>query len=408
MSTPLSAHADTPDDLATRQHAIDQVRDQLKSNLADALTAQEQLAKSLRDNAKQQDGIRAKIDDANRRIAELDEQIAAEQREIQKTERRIEMERAQIRALARAMYVQPASLLVAVAQAHDLGDLLTRLADLSSAGGRARQLKQRLHEDLAQLDVAEAKLEVAREEQDRLRSGLRADLDKLVELEKKQLESARKLEDSIGKTRGELSTLDRQSTELSKQIADILQEQQNAIIAAAMQQVWDQVRIWQQQNNVDLPASAGHSTKYRFVWPLPGAQISQTFGPSQLAFEPAFSGFPHFHTGIDLVQPIGTPIQAADDGVVVLACCGPGGASAGYGNYVVIAHDGGLTTLYGHLIEQAKLKPGDRVAQGQVVGQEGSTGNSTGAHLHFELRVAGKPVDPSPYLPPGPPSDFRG
>jgi len=170
-----------------------------------------------------------------------------------------------------------------------------------------------------------------------------------------------------------------------------------------MQQVWDQVRVWQGQNSVgNIPASAGHSVKYRFIWPEPTGQLTQAFGPTTLSFEPAMNGFPHFHAGIDIAEPVDSPILAADDGVVALVGAGP----YGYGNYVVLAHAGGLTTLYGHM-NAALVKPGDRVTQSQVIGLEGSTGNSTGPHLHFELRIAGQPVDPSPYLPPGGPSPFR-
>ncbi|MFI4971859.1 MAG: M23 family metallopeptidase, partial [Hyphomicrobiales bacterium] len=142
--------------------------------------------------------------------------------------------------------------------------------------------------------------------------------------------------------------------------------------------------------------------KYRFIWPEPQAQISQPFGPSQLALEPPYGGYPHFHTGIDMIEPFGSPVYAADDGVVALV----GSSTSGYGNYVVIAHAGGLDTLYGHL-SAALVKAGQAVTQGQTIGLEGSTGNSTGPHLHFELRINQKPVDPTLYLPPGAPSSFK-
>ena len=90
----------------------------------------------------------------------------------------------------------------------------------------------------------------------------------------------------------------------------------------------------------------------------------------------------------------GSPVLAADDGVVAVAAQG----ATGYGNYVVVAHSNGLTTLYGHLAAEL-VKPGDPVVQGQPIGLEGSTGMSTGAHLHFEVRVNGQPMDPRPFLP---------
>jgi murein DD-endopeptidase MepM/ murein hydrolase activator NlpD len=104
-------------------------------------------------------------------------------------------------------------------------------------------------------------------------------------------------------------------------------------------------------------------------------------------------GFPHFHTGLDLASP-NPRVTAAADGVVAVV----GSGTTGYGNYVIIVHSDGFVTLYGHLA-LALVKPGDRVTQGQQVGVEGSTGTSTGTHLHFEVRLNGVPLDPSPYLP---------
>jgi murein DD-endopeptidase MepM/ murein hydrolase activator NlpD len=94
------------------------------------------------------------------------------------------------------------------------------------------------------------------------------------------------------------------------------------------------------------------------------------------------------HTGVDLASPYATPIYAAGDGVVEKA-----GWSSGYGNYTMIRHVNGYETGYGH---QSKIivKPGDKVRQGQLIGYVGSTGNSTGNHLHFEIKINGNFVDP--------------
>jgi murein DD-endopeptidase MepM/ murein hydrolase activator NlpD len=94
------------------------------------------------------------------------------------------------------------------------------------------------------------------------------------------------------------------------------------------------------------------------------------------------------HTGVDLASPRGTPIYASGDGIVERA-----GWSSGYGNYTLIRHVNGYETGYGH---QSKIivKPGDKVRQGQLIGYVGSTGNSTGNHLHFEIKINGNFVDP--------------
>lgn len=399
--------ADTASDLAAAQQraqVIDAVRAQLSGNLADALAAQEQLTKSLKDNQQQQQAIQQKIDDANVKVAQLDADIARLNSEIEDTQARIEMERGQLRSLARALYVQPASVLVMLAEAPNLSDMVSRASDLSSAGSRARELKKQLDIDAAKLVYDQAKQQVARDEQVKLRGQLQADLAALVKLQQQEQDSKAKLELKIAQTKGELNAINGQSAQLAQQITDLLQQQQDEIIAAAMQQVWDQLKIWQSQNQVGtIATSDGHSKQYRFMWPEPGSQLVQGFGPTTLWFEPAYQGFPHFHTGLDLVLPMGSPIVAADDGVVALV----GTGTTGYGNYIVLEHSGGLATLYGHL-SKALVKAGDQVTQGQPIGLEGSTGNSTGPHLHFELRISGKPVDPAPYLPPGPPSNFRG
>ncbi|HYT12166.1 MAG TPA: peptidoglycan DD-metalloendopeptidase family protein [Candidatus Nitrosopolaris sp.] len=403
---PGGVNADTtPADPQQAQLAlIAQIRAQLGSNLADALAAQQQLQKSLQENAAQQQDVQAKIAEVSKKIADLEVQIADAQRREAVLTDRIDAERAQLRQLARAIYTAPTSVLVVLGEAQSLSDLLTRIADLNVAGARARELKATLANDLVYLQDTRKKEQAARDEQVKQRDQLASELTQLRALQAQQEQSMAQLQVKINETRTEMYLLSRQSSQLAQQVADMLQQQQDAIIAAAMQSVWTQVQLWSQSNNVgQIATSPGHSTRYRFIWPEPQAQISQPFGPSTFWFEPAYGGYPHFHTGIDLVEPFGSPVYAADDGVVALV----GSSSSGYGNYVVIAHSGGLDTLYGHL-STALVKVGQTVTQGQPVGMEGSTGNSTGAHLHFELRINQKPVDPAPYLPPGAPSPYKG
>ena len=394
----------SPNDPQQQLALVNQIRAQLGSNLADALAAQQQIQQSLEANAAQQAQVQQQIAEANERIAELDRDIAEAQRREAVLTQRIENERAQMRQLARAVYQSPGSVLVVLAQSQSLSDLFTRIADLNVAGSRASDLKASLNGDLQQLQIEERKEQAARDKQLTERDKLNAELSQLRALQAQQEKSAADLQVKIDQTRYELSRLNRQSTQLAQAVADMLQQQQDAIIAAAMQSVWAQLQLWLQSNNVgQIPTSAGHSTKYRFIWPEPNAQISQAFGPSTYWFEPPYGSYPHFHTGIDMVAPFGSPVFAADDGVVALV----GATSTGYGHYVVIAHAGGFDTLYGHL-STALVSVGQVVTQGTPVGLEGSTGNSTGAHLHFELRVNQRPVDPTPYLPPGAPSAYKG
>jgi murein DD-endopeptidase MepM/ murein hydrolase activator NlpD len=396
------ASGPSPDPLQ-EQAVIDQARSQLGSNLADALAAQDQLRQSLADNSAQQQTVQGQIADVEAKIAVLDAEIAAAQQREAFLALRIDAERAQLTQLARAIYVAPTSVLLVLGEARSLSDLLSRVADLNVAGARASEVKRSLAMDLAEQQRQRKQEQDARAAQVLQQDQLDLELAQLKDLQAQQEKSMADLDNKIAQTRYELGRLNTQSAQLAQQITDMLTQQEDALIAAAMQAVWTQVQLWTQSNSVgQIPTSAGHSTKYRFIWPEPQAQISQPFGPTQLAFEPPYGGFAHFHSGIDLTEPFGSLVYAADDGLVALV----GSSTSGYGNYIVIAHSGGLDTLYGHL-SAALVKAGQTVSQGQTIGLEGSTGNSTGPHLHFELRINQKPIDPALYLPPGAPSPYK-
>lgn len=123
------------------------------------------------------------------------------------------------------------------------------------------------------------------------------------------------------------------------------------------------------------------------AWPVHGT-ITSPFGWRQNPF----GGGPEFHQGLDIAASTGTTVTAAASGTVISA-----GWYGGYGNYILIDHGGGMSTGYGHL-SQIFVASGQTVQKGQAIGAVGSTGASTGPHLHFEVRMHGKPVDPAAYL----------
>jgi len=124
-----------------------------------------------------------------------------------------------------------------------------------------------------------------------------------------------------------------------------------------------------------------------FIWPLKG-RITSRFGYRRHPFYRRRA----FHTGLDIAAKYGSPISAADAGEVIFS-----GWWDGYGKAIVVDHGRKTTTVYGHLSRIYK-GVGDSVAKGQVIGLEGNTGYSTGPHLHFEVRINGKPTDPIKYL----------
>jgi peptidoglycan DL-endopeptidase CwlO len=118
-----------------------------------------------------------------------------------------------------------------------------------------------------------------------------------------------------------------------------------------------------------------------FIWPVNGP-LTSPFGPR----------WGRLHAGVDISAPEGTPIRAAASGKVVLL-----GWTGGYGNYTCVAHGGAVSTCYAHQVRYG-TSMGASVSQGQVIGYVGNTGNSFGAHLHFEVRINGTPVNPAGYL----------
>jgi LysM repeat protein len=127
-------------------------------------------------------------------------------------------------------------------------------------------------------------------------------------------------------------------------------------------------------SSIETPAGSG------YLWPAGVRHISQYYGWR--------------HTGLDIAGPIGTPIYAARSGRVLIA---KGGWNGGYGNYIVIDHGGGIQTAYGHS-SQINVVVGQDVVQGQVISLMGSTGRSTGPHLHFEVRISGARLNPLKYI----------
>jgi murein DD-endopeptidase MepM/ murein hydrolase activator NlpD len=123
------------------------------------------------------------------------------------------------------------------------------------------------------------------------------------------------------------------------------------------------------------------------IWPV-GGRLMGSFGQR---IDP-FSGEGAWHTGVDIAAPTGTGVRATADGVVILA-----ERMGGYGRLVVVEHGNGIQTYYAHL-SRMNVIPGQEIRRGEAVGGVGSSGRVTGSHLHYEVRIAGNPVNPYRYL----------
>jgi len=174
---------------------------------------------------------------------------------------------------------------------------------------------------------------------------------------------------------------DQSSQESAKQASEAALAQANAEVASLV-----------------AARSRAHSSGI-FAWPGVQGPITQPFGCTDFAGEPSpppgYScprGQPYFHTGIDIAGPYGAEIDAADSGIGYTYA-----GNSGYGNHVIIVHQNGFATLYGHMSGFA-IGDAVAVAKGQRIGYEGSTGFSSGPHLHFEIRLNNQPVNPCRYV----------
>jgi murein DD-endopeptidase MepM/ murein hydrolase activator NlpD len=379
-----------------QQSIYQQLATRLGGDLAQALTTQERLNAALDQTAISEQVVTDQITQEEARIADLEDQVAQLDLQIQDTQDKIDVERAQIAAMARAAYRQPQSLLQVIARAGSLREALVSTYDLVVAGDRAHALQSQLEADLLKLQSDRDARLADLDRENGVRDQLAASMSALNDLMANQDDLSVQLDDLVTQIQDAQSQLQDQPADVTTALAALLEQQEQDLIDKSYQAAWNQAQVGAGLALATrlLPPGTNLSPLV-LSWPLIGARITQPFGPSDLVLEPPLGPYAHFHTGIDIAAPLGSPVLAAADGIVV----GVAHTSVGYGNYVMIAHGGGVITLYAHLLE-TDVSVGDKVARGKKIGLEGSSGLSTGPHLHFEVRINDEVVDPMLYLTP--------
>ena len=341
--------------------------------------------------------VHARLDELNSRLAQLDASIASNQAQL-------DAANADVAAATAAVAVADGRLsLIRVAQAgalaeirrvavaayvHEpIGDLANMLlhlstpADLVDAAGFYRTV----------VDVQEGAIKAY----DRLTTAAHDGVQRAASTR----ETAARKQQAVAATQDQLQSLRQTLVGIQQATAAQASQQTNLLSllgsnkaqfeAELAAQAAESANIAGLLQSLSSSGSSGPApTGGYFALPVPGAPVTQRFGPNS---DP-FTGIAGFHPGVDFGAPTGTQIHAAGDGTVVYA-----GEESGYGNYTCITHGGGIATCYGHQ-SLILVKVGDHVSRGQVIGLVGSTGYSTGPHLHFEVRVNGSPVDPLPWL----------
>jgi len=258
---------------------------------------------------------------------------------------------------------------------HSLDELTTRQVLSNAVQAKTSDLLDAVRQQRAQEVAARKDLSAAQAEADQRRQS--------AEAEQARLDAA--LASSL-KVHGELQSrihdLQVENAGLAAQEAPL-----QAKLAAADARYAAQVAAARAAAAVSASpsGSTGPVGSYGLQWPLSGP-VTREFG-----YQPG-----GFHPGIDIAPGYGSPIYAAGDGVVIYA-----GWESGYGNYTCIDHGSNISSCYGHQSE-IDVSVGQTVHRGQFIGREGSTGNSTGPHVHFEIRVSGEVNNPRNFIPGSP------
>jgi murein DD-endopeptidase MepM/ murein hydrolase activator NlpD len=376
------------------QAAYDLLRTRLGGDLASGLTTQEKLMSALNQISASVLILTDQVTREETLISNLQDQIAQLDSQIADTQARIDVEKGQVAAMARAIYRQPDSLWMLIARTGNLSQALQATSDAVVAGQRAHALQARLEADLIKLqadrDARQTDLDRENANLDRLNTSLST----LNDLLSTQTDISNQVADVITQIQTADNNLQDVPPAETAALAALLESQEQDLLQQSNQAAWDAAHVGVGEALIAHLLPTGTTVSGLILsWPMAGGRVTQPFGPSDLLLEPPLGPYAHFHTGIDIAAPFGTTVTAAAPGVVVAV----GHSSIGYGNYVVIGHGGGIMTLYGHLLETDVLV-GNTVARGQRIGLEGSTGWSTGPHVHFELRVNDSVVDPMPYL----------
>ncbi len=317
----------------------------------------------------------------NDKVAEVSATLKENAKQLEEAETRVTSRDQMLRSRLRLMYMNGVvSYTDVLLSSTNFSDFLDRLEALRSIVNQDKKILEANKRDRATIDEKRIAIEKQLAEVKNLyaeTSAVKADL--LVKEKEKEVKIA-----SLAQKEKELEDI---SEEVEAQLVKVASQE------AAKQRALQEAKAAEAAKSKGAKA-AGPVYTYsggKFGYPLPKVvNMSSDFGTRK---DP-FTGSSSTHNGIDFPSPAGTSILAAEDGVVIVASWW-----SGYGNTVIIDHGKGVWTLYGHIRNDGiVVEKGDTVKRGQKIAEVGSTGRSTGNHLHFEVRINESPVDPKPYL----------
>lgn len=359
---PPAGAAESTSTIRAKREAARQKRARLASQLNQLRATDAQLTSAVKILDRQVAAQQAGADAARQSVQAALTAVAASEARIAVTETEMTTLHTEVVSRAVSVYVRPRdNAFAGVIGAKDLGDASRRSSLLAQVTNNDSDVLDRLRALREDLGDEKVKADAARDTAAERRQVVLARLT--------QLQTARKEKQRLS------AALDARIRDYQAE-ADAVAQQESGLTALIRSR--EQVRPG---SGVDAGPD-GRVSGAGLAWPIRGT-LTSGFGQR----------WGRLHAGIDIGAGTGSPIRAAKAGDVIFA-----GVMSGYGNVVIIDHGGGLSTLYAH---QSRLGTNDgaRVAQGEVIGYVGSTGHSTGPHLHFETRVGASPQNPRRYLP---------
>jgi len=301
-------------------------------------------------------------------------------RALTRLERKLDAQRADIEDVARAVYQQgPLNEVAILMSAQDPADFTARMVAVNYVSREQQSMERVILVSSADAEMQEVKLTALSEKA----TTAQAQADRELRKSRVALTAAKKQQRAVVQLRKDkrqaVKSAKKYKGKIKNRYERLKREERKLKLAArkAVAAAREAAAQGTAPQNAQSPSGS-------LVWPLPGRSRGGGVGPR---IHPIY-GHNSCHTGIDIGAPSGTKVQAADQGsVATITRGGP------YGNAVLVVHSGGLTTFYAHL-SSTSVKVGQSLNRGQEVGKVGSTGWSTGPHLHFETRLDGTPYDP--------------
>jgi murein DD-endopeptidase MepM/ murein hydrolase activator NlpD len=382
----------------TASQKIQQEINQLKKHASEVQTEINKANQEKQQTSADMTLLLSQIETTNMKLNELNDQINTVKNTLQETgeqleeaELRVESRDQLLKSRVRLMYMNGVvSYADVLLSSTSFGDFLDRLNALRSIVAQDKQILESNRKDRAMIAEKQVQVQQQLDQVKNLYSQTAVVKADLVTKEKEKEVKIASLSASISKKKDELEDIsDEQEKKLieyaRKQAAERAEEKRKAAERAA-------AAAKAKKGSGNAPAtSAPAFTGGKMGYPLAkNSPMTSDFGTRS---DP-FTGKKATHKGIDFGAPNGTSILAAADGEVIVASWW-----SGYGNCVIIDHGNGVWTLYGHIRNGGTdVEKGDMVKRGQKIAEVGSTGESTGYHLHFEVRINESPVDPKPYL----------